>query len=119
MPFDPTKPAPGEPLDADLVRNQLNALHEEITSIPQGPPGPEGPQGIQGPSGSDGAPGADGQPGEVSNADLNDAIAGTARNPINFSPLNINISDPPTQAEVQAILDAHNQLLAELKRLPI
>lgn len=116
MPFDPTKPAPGDVLDAELVLAQLNSLHEEIASIPQGPPGPEGPQG---PSGADGAPGAPGSPGEVTTAALNEAIAGTARNPINLAPLNITISDPPTQSEVQALLDGHNQLLAEIKRLPI
>jgi len=26
MPFDPSKPAPGDDLDAVLIRNQLNAL---------------------------------------------------------------------------------------------
>jgi hypothetical protein len=37
MPFDPTKPQNGEIVDADLLRNQLNALHDQITvpKLPQ------------------------------------------------------------------------------------
>lgn len=33
MPFDPTKPAPGDDLDAVLVRNQLNALNTRIDGV--------------------------------------------------------------------------------------
>ena len=49
--FDPNVPQPGDKLDADVVRNQLNALNEKIDAIPAGPPGPQGPQGPQGPPG--------------------------------------------------------------------
>ncbi|MEQ1862580.1 MAG: hypothetical protein ABMA13_21885 [Chthoniobacteraceae bacterium] len=149
MPFDPTKPNPGDPLDANLVRDQLNALHAEIVpgppgpagppgaagaagatgpqgpagaagpqgepGTPGGPPGPQGPQGEvgpEGPQGPQGEPGPQGPPGEVTQSALDTAIAGTARNPNTVPPLTITISDPPTQAEVQAILDAHNALLA-------
>jgi hypothetical protein len=31
MPFDPNVPQAGQPLDATVVRNQLNALHDRIT----------------------------------------------------------------------------------------
>ena len=33
MPFDPAKPTPGAPLDADLIRAQLNALKAEIDTL--------------------------------------------------------------------------------------
>lgn len=112
MPFDPAQPAPGAPLSSEVMRNQLNALHEEIGSVPAGPPGPEGPQG---PAGADGQPGS---PGEVTNAALNEAIAGTARNPLAVPTLNITISDPPQQAEVQAIVAAYNLLLTTSQRQP-
>ena len=162
MPFDPTLPAAGSPLNSQVMRSQLNALHEEITAIPVGPegpqgdPGPEGPQGPPGADGSQGPPfanavvegvttlnpgedatvtvsfdgsnvpfaygiprgadGADGPPGEVTQAVLDAAIAGTAQNPSGIAPLALTISDPPTQGEVQAIMDAYNALLAALQR---
>ena len=31
MPFDPTVPQPGQNLDADVIRNQLNALNDQLT----------------------------------------------------------------------------------------
>ena len=36
MPFDPTKPANGDVVDADVIRNQLNALNDKI-SVPKLP----------------------------------------------------------------------------------
>ena len=49
MPFDPTKPAPGDDLDAVLVRNQLNALNDKIDAVPAGPQGlPGDPGGVGG-----------------------------------------------------------------------
>lgn len=106
MPYDPTIPQPLTPIDADQIREQLNALHDEILAIPAGPEGPQGPPGEQGP------------PGPVTVSDLNDAIATTARNPSNLTPLTQTISDPPSQAEVQAIQTALNDLLATLFRPP-
>ncbi len=98
MPFDPSQPADGSPLSSAAMRSQLNALNAKINSIPQGPPGPQG------------------GPGEVSQAALDAAIADTARNPSGIAQLGFAISDPPTQSEVQAILDAYNALLAALLR---
>ena len=60
MPFDPDYPQNGDDLDADPMRAQLNALHDEIAAIPAGPPGPPGEPGAPG---TPGAPGADGPPG--------------------------------------------------------
>jgi hypothetical protein len=62
--------------------------------------------------------GADGAPGEVTTAQVDAAISGTAVNPINVSPLYISISDPPTQSEVQQMLDRMNQLISALYRAP-
>ena len=168
MPFDPTLPAEHADLDAGVVRAQLNALHQDIQIIPQGPAGPPGPPGSSGSDGVAGPPGIDGAagppgpqgpvfgnavvdatttlqpgdpatvgssfdgttvhftfgipagiqgaPGEVSQAQLTAAIADTARNPAALSPLSFTPSDPPTQSDVQALLDAHNALLAALLR---
>ena len=46
------------------------------------------------------------------------AISGTAVNPVNVSPLYISISEPPTQSEVQQMLDRMNQLISALYRAP-
>jgi hypothetical protein len=65
------------------------------------------PQGQEGPAGT---------PGEVTQAALDAAIGGTAQNPTSITPLSLSISDPPTQAEVQSIVDAYNALLTTLQR---
>lgn len=225
MPFDPTYPQEYDPLDAAPMRAQLNALHEEIVAIPQGPPGPQGEPGTPGTPGAEGPPGPPfasvvvdgvetlpagsgasvtavlvgdivhltfgipqgevGPMGEVTPAQLDAAIAAaladrptvtemdtaiaaavadrpttaqmnatigasladrpttmqvqeaiddavadrattaelaisiatTARNPTGLSALTQAISDPPTQAEVQAIQEAYNALLGALVRV--
>ncbi|MFA7006459.1 MAG: hypothetical protein WC429_20625, partial [Verrucomicrobiia bacterium] len=88
--------------------------------------GPTGAAGSQGPAGDPGSPGSPGPegpqgiPGEVSNQQLTDAIGaainGTPRNVDGFSPLYITISDPPTQSEVQQLLDSYNALIIALRR---
>ena len=57
-----------------------------------------------------------GPPGEVSNAQLANAIGGTARNPSGVSALGLAVSDPPAQAEVQALAAKVDELLAALRR---
>ena len=57
-----------------------------------------------------------GPPGEVSNAQLANEIAGTARNPSGVSALGLAVSDPPTQAEVQALAGKVDELLTALRR---
>jgi hypothetical protein len=84
-----------------------------IQGDPGGPPGPEGPQGPTGPQGAEGPPGP---PGEVTTAQLDVAIADTARNPLGITPLAITFSDPPTAAEAQVIVDFVNTLVATLLR---
>jgi hypothetical protein len=76
------------------------------------------PEGYQGEQGQQGEPGPQGLPGEVTNAQLSTAIATTAVNPSNIQPLNITISDPPTQGEVQQILSRMNDLISALYRAP-
>ena len=49
MPFDPSLPAAGSPLQSAVMRNQFNGLKDLIDAVPAGPPGPEGPVGPQGP----------------------------------------------------------------------
>jgi hypothetical protein len=61
-----------------------------------------------------------GSPGEVTTAQMETAIptaiGGTAQNPTSITPLSLSISDPPTQAEVQSIVDAYNTLISALQR---
>ncbi|MCX6900590.1 MAG: hypothetical protein NT105_18070 [Verrucomicrobia bacterium] len=47
-------------------------------------------------------------PGEVSNQQLGDAIADTARNPASVGPFTGDFSDPPTQSEMCALHDWTN-----------
>ena len=66
MPYDPNIPTNGEIVDADELREQFAALHEEntatnarIDTISAGPPGPQGSAGTDG---SPGGPGPQGPP---------------------------------------------------------
>ena len=91
MPFDLTKPAPGDDLDAVLVRNQLNALKALI----------------------------DTQAAQIASlqAQLNAAIAGTAQNIPGVGNLNLTIANnPPQQWEVQPIADKVDELINALRR---
>jgi hypothetical protein len=143
MAFDPTKPQNGTDLDAVEIRDQLNALKALIDAVPAGPAGPQGPafSSVQIGSVTTGAPGSAaaasvntfgnnvelsftipaGEPGTgVSFDDMTNAIAsavsGTARNPITVSDLVLSPSDPPTQADVLALIAKVNELLAALRR---
>jgi hypothetical protein len=146
MPFDPTKPAQGAPNSSAEMRAQLNSLKALIDAVPAGPPGPAGPQGpafsnITVGSVTTGTPGSPagaqvsvngndveltftipagetGPMGEVSQSALASAIMGTAQNPTGVSPLSLTISDPPTKAEVEAILAFANTMLSVLTRQP-
>lgn len=78
------------------------------------------PQGNDGPGGADGAQGPAGPPGEVTGAELADAIAdtvaGSSANSNGVDFLSLGISDPPTHAELQAVLDKLNELIGALRR---
>ena len=60
-----------------------------------------------------------GPQGEVSSSQLTNAItaaiAGTPHNP-SLTPLSLTVSDPPTQAEMQALVDFVNALLNQITR---
>jgi len=60
--------------------------------------------------------GAQGAPGEVTNAALAAAIAGTSNNTNGVALLNLTVSDPPTQAEIQAIANKIDQMLLAQRR---
>ena len=161
MPFDPTKPAPGDDLDAVLMRNQLNALKTLVDAVPAGPAGPQGPpfagvvvdgvttlppgtpvsvtaffdgsdvrftfgipKGADGLNGSNGNDGPPGPAGEVTNGALNAAItaalgaaaAASSANSNGVATLGLTVSDPPTQAEMQALANKLDELITALRR---
>ena len=125
MPFDPNQPQQGELIDAVQLRNQFNGLKTLIDNVPAGPPGPQGPAGPEGPAGAGGPGGAARSARERWTAQqlsysmeqtLAAAMAGSAANMNQIQPLQITISDPPTQSDVQAVLDKLNELIAALRR---
>jgi len=68
------------------------------------------------PRGNDGSNGSDGAPGEVSLQQLSDAIATTSANSNGVSTLDLFPSDPPTQAEMQDVVNKINELIVALRR---
>lgn len=134
MPFDPTLPVNSSKVRAAELRAQFNGLKEIIDAIPAGPPGPQGEPGPPGSSGSDGPPGPEGPqgqqgpPGDVSTGQMQAAIDGAALNTLaqaaanssantnGVSTLDITISDPPQQWEVQAVLNKVNELITAQRR---
>ena len=91
MAFDPAKPAPGDDLDAALIRSQLNALMALI----------------------------DAQAAQIANlqAQLNAAIAGSSTNSNGVGNLSLTINNnPPQQFEVQPIADKLDELINALRR---
>lgn len=90
MPFDASKPAPGDDLDAVLVRNQFNELKALI----------------------------DAQAAQIASlqVQLSDSIAGTANNIVGILTLNLTTGNPPQQYDVQPIADKVDQLINALRR---
>ncbi|HEV7405237.1 MAG TPA: hypothetical protein VGO11_19995 [Chthoniobacteraceae bacterium] len=142
MPFNPLLPANGSPDSSAEMRSQLTGLFDLIQSIPVGPQGPPGtngndggtgPQEIPGPPGNDGAPGAAGGQGPEGpqGPPGNDGSAGApgpagpqgpapdtsafAPRPVSVVPLSLVVSEPPSQADVQAIVTKLNELIAALQ----
>jgi hypothetical protein len=74
------------------------------------------PRGNDGTNGSNGADGGQGSPGEVSNAQLSSAITGTSSNSNGVALLGLLVSDPPTQSEVQQIVNKLDELINALRR---
>ena len=92
MAFDPTKPVAGAEIDAVELNNQFNGLNDNINTL------------------------ADQVNNLPTAADVDYSIrAQSARNVDGIGALTLTISNPPTQAQVQAILNAFNTLLLALK----
>jgi len=91
MPFDPTKPAPGDDLDAVLILAQLNALKALI----------------------------DMQAAQINSlqAQLNTGLAGTSSNSDAVANLSLTIANnPPQNFDVQPIADKLDELINALRR---
>ena len=67
-------------------------------------------------TGYDGGSGPQGPPGEVTTMQLNSAINGTSSNSNAVNTLAMNVSDPPTQSEMQAIVSKLDELILTLRR---
>jgi len=133
--FDPALPVDGSLIVANELRGQFNGLKalidaivsvdaavvDGVSTLPAGDPAqasvavvanvlrfsfgiPKGYRGEQGP------------PGEVTVEELNNAIQQTSANSNAVTPLGMVVSDPPTQAEVQAIANQVDELIAALRR---
>jgi len=90
MPYDPTKPANNSPLSSAEMRNQFNALKELIDPLVT----------------------HDQLLISINNA-VND---GASANSNSVGSLNLTVSDPPTQAEMQGIADKLDELITALRR---
>ena len=93
MPFDPAKPVDDSPLDAAEMRSLFNGLDAKITGLSA-------------------------QVGEMLSPDsVMDAIVdNSAKNVDLLAALTQSISNPPTQAQVLAVQNKVNELIAALKR---
>jgi hypothetical protein len=93
----------GEPASVWISFDGVNV--HLVFNIPRGP---QGEQGIQGP------------PGEVTNAAMasaiSSAITGTSNNTNGVALLNLTVSDPPAQAEMQAIANKIDELINALRQ---
>ena len=79
-------------------------------AIPQGNDGPMGPTG---PAGNDGAPGA---PGEVSQAQLDNALAQTSNNSNAVGQMSISVDTNYNPSQMQAVFDKVDELILALRR---
>ncbi|MFN0079178.1 MAG: hypothetical protein ACKVY0_22165 [Prosthecobacter sp.] len=68
------------------------------------------------PRGQEGQAGQTGAPGEVSNGQLISAVSGTSSNSNGVSTLGFTVSDPPTQGEMQQIVNKLDELITALRR---
>ena len=104
--------APGNP--ANVTASIVGGVLHLTFAIPQGNDGAQGPQG------SGGSDGQQGPPGEVTNAQLtatvDAAIATTSSNSNAVAPLSLAISSSYNDAQVQAISDKLDELIAVMRR---
>ncbi len=66
-------------------------------------------------NGNDGGSVPQGPPGEVTTTQLNSAINGTSNNSNAVSMLDMTVSDPPTQSEMQAIASKQEEFILALR----
>ena len=86
MPYDSSLPADHAPIVAAELRNQLNGLNDLIAAVPGSPA-------------------------------VTDAITSQSAGPVGGLPgFDTNISDPPTQDQVQGIANILSALVAQLQR---
>jgi hypothetical protein len=92
MPYDPTLPVDHSQVVAAELRNQLNALNDNNVNLA-------------------------GQVGTLPTVDeMLDTISAQAPRSVDgLATLTLTISNPPTQAQVQALLNAFNSLVLALK----
>ena len=87
MSYNPSKPANNSPLSSAEMRTQLQGLKQLIDEL-------------------------------LMTLEFQNRVFELSSGPATeVSPLELTVSDPPTQAEVQAIADKIDQLLFHLKRL--
>jgi hypothetical protein len=89
VPFDPTKPAAHSPLSSEEMRDQLNALKEEIDARPTA--------------------------SELGEA-IGGGVNGSSANTNSVSTLGFTVSDPPTQSEMQQVLEKLNEFINAARR---
>ena len=109
--FNPARPLDGSLILADVLRDQFNALNDDIQTRVEQSVFDTAMAGVS-------AEMAQHPTTQEMNSAIVSAIQNTAVNPMNVSPLYITISDPPTQSEVQQMLDRMNQLISALYRAP-
>ena len=98
-----------------------NAVVDGVTTVPAGTPANVGVSF----DGTDvhfsfdipqGEPGEQGPAGEVSQGDLETALGSSSSNSNDVSFLNFSVNDPPTQQDVQMVVDKVDELLQALRR---
>src|SRR4026209_3035099 len=97
MPFDPAKPSAHSPNSSEEMRDQLNALKDEIDDNPTT------------------AQVNDGDSAAITTATTS-AAANSSANTNSVNLLGFTVSDPPTQSEVQEILEKLNELINAARR---
>src|SRR5262245_38957129 len=98
MPYDPSLPANHSPLSSAEMRGQLNGLQENIDALATARPTLEQVDAE-----------VDARIGAALDAD-------TPRQVNDVQALDLDISDPPTAAEVSAVKDKLNELIEALHR---
>ena len=121
--FNPNEPATDSDLKSAPVRDNFNALKAEIDAAPTTQPVTDAINAAvtDRPTNETmtvaiNAAVADKPTNDEMNGAISDAINGTPRNVDGIGTLDIGISDPPTQGEVQLILEKLNDLIRGLKR---